>query len=380
MPRTVQPRARGAHLYARRYPSGLWWYIYVSETDRRSTGTQDRAEAERQLAAVLRSDPAAAGPGPRPETPLTDLARAYCAAPHGWTPRTARSTALRVTAFVEAMAAAGATMPAAITPEALDAWRTARGKQVSRATINRDETAARGFLAWAVERGLAHASPFARREPVREPRRPRGRTVHSPAQVARMVAWGAGNGHRGWALTAAVLEATGLRVEEARRMTADWITPEGLRLTPEAGAAAAAWTSKGYRPRLISLATEALDVVREWLRWREKGAGRKGKAPGLSGGWFAGVADLAAAACGLPATYRPHDARRRWVTELVRGGVPISRVRELVGHRDVATTEGYVCGYYDDPAAVTVATPSAVAALAGVPATVLPMRRRGKRG
>lgn len=89
------------------------------------------------------------------------------------------------------------------------------------------------------------------------------------------------------------------------------------------------------------------------------------------------VADRAARACGVPETYRPHDARRRWVTELVRAGVPISTVRDLIGHRDVQTTERYVCSYYDDEATVTAPSVATVDALSdsAVPRAV-PLRRQ----
>lgn len=71
-----------------------------------------------------------------------------------------------------------------------------------------------------------------------------------------------------------------------------------------------------------------------------------------------------------------HDARRTYVTESVRLGVTLDRVRALLGHRDVGTTERYLGRYRSDAAevAVDVGVSGALAA-GGERAKVLPMRR-----
>jgi hypothetical protein len=89
--------------------------------------------------------------------------------------------------------------------------------------------------------------------------------------------------------------------------------------------------------------------------------------------------EAAAEATGAPKTYRPHDARRRWVTELHRAGVPLKTISHLVGHADVQTTERYLCTYYDDPAVITAPTPGAVAAFSAPTASVIPMRAKASR-
>lgn len=355
---------RGPHLYTRELSTGTWYYAYLGRDDRRALNTQDPKEANRRFAEELLRDRPASGAGaPAEEALLVDLARDWCDAPHGWTARTEHSCRLRIAAFLEAVAALGATRPSDLTLAVLDAWRAERAKRVSRATINRDETVARRLLAWAVARSLATSNPFEGRDAVREPSRPRRRVIHSPTQIARAVAWASEQGLRGWVLTAATLEITGLRIDEVRRLDESWLTPKGLRLVPDAGAANAAWTSKGYRPREIELAPESLDTVKEFIAWKLKGKGATGKTVGVSERWFGKVADRATHAVKLPGTYRPHDARRRWVTELVRAGTPISVVRDLVGHADVQTTERYVCAYYDDAKAVSTPTPALITML-----------------
>lgn len=383
-PRRVQ---RGVlRPYVRTTASGeRWWWCVVPGQGRKALGLleADTSRDEAFKAAVARFGTLLdQGRAQDVEKPLTEIAKAYYVAPHGWTKRTKHSIELRVGSFVAWMVEHGATRPSHLTDAVLDTWRKERMAKVSRATINRDETAARGMLAWAAaqEPPLCGPTPLARRAPVREPSRPRHRVIHSPAQVARMVAWAASLRLDGWAMTAAVLESTGWRIDEARRADATWITATGVRLTPEKGPAAEAWMSKGYRVREVELSAEALAIVRQWMTWRDTPHGKTERA-GLSGRWFATVADRAAEALKLPKTYRPHDARRRWVTELVRKGVSIATVRDLIGHRDVQTTERYVCSYYDDPAAVQVPSVAAVEALAaltsGAAAKVLPMRRQG---
>lgn len=355
---------RGPHLYTRRLASGTWFYAYLGRDDRRALNTQDPKEAQRRFAEeLLRARPSRSAGAEAEEASLVDLARAWCDAPHGWTARTEHSCRLRVAAFIEAVALLGATRPSDLTPEVLDAWRSSRAKSVSRATINRDETVARRLLAWAVARGRTACDPFEGREAVREPSRPRHRVIHSPAQIARAVAWANEQGLHGWVLTAATLEVTGLRIDEVRRLDEHWLTPKGVRLVPDAGAADDAWTSKGYRPREITLAAESLDTVKEFIAWKNRGKGATGKKVGVSERWFGKVADRATHAVRLPGTYRPHDARRRWVTELVRAGTPISVVRDLVGHADVQTTERYVCSYFDDAKAVSTPTPALITML-----------------
>lgn len=388
-PRKRKPRRvqRGVlRPYVRTTASGeRWWWVVVPKVGRKALNIPE-AEASRDQALKIATERFGTlldqGRAARAEKSLKDISKTYYVAPHGWTKRSKHTIELRIGSFVKWMVEHHATHPAHLTDEILDAWRRERMTKVSRATINRDETVARGMLAWASaqEPPLCGTSPLAKRTPIKEPARPRHRVIHSPAQVARMVAWAQGEGLAGWTLTAAVLESTGWRIDEARQADASWITARGVRLTPARGPAADAWTSKGYRVREIELSREALDVVRRWMEWRDTPHGKQLRA-GLSERWFATVADRAAEALSLPTTYRPHDARRRWVTELVRAGVPIGTVRDLIGHRDVTTTERYVCRYYDDPAVTSAPSVAAVKVLTeGVRATVLPMRREGGKG
>jgi integrase len=341
-----------------------------AEAARRFPGAVERARAEREVPA--QAAPAAA---------LAVIADAYLQAPHGWSKRNRRTTELRVLAFVAAMGERGVAAVDALTSEALDAWRKARMKTTARGTINRDEICARAMFAWA--RGqkppLTAADPWQGRALLREPKRGLPPLIPSPREVAAVVAALLAAGERGGALTLAVLLATGLRLDELRHLRAAHVRDDAVDLTPEAGPAAEAWSSKSYRARRIPVTAGTARAAREFLAWRWGGRGGKGKPIGLADTWVADVIDRGRGDTD-PAVpkFRAHDLRRTFATENVRAGKPITLVREWMGHRDVATTERYL-GRYRDDAAVQAATSPALAVLTAEVANVVPIER-GKKG
>jgi len=353
-------RTRGPHIKRR----GKVFYAYLARGVLKTLDTTDEGTARERFRALLADGRVAKKARHEAEAAtLASVIDEYLNAARGWTRKGRVSEKARAFAFGDAMEGLGVVYPRQITQRALDDWRRARMEEVSRATVARDEACAGRVMKWAVKRGLADADPFAGRAKLKEPKRPRRRVIHSPAQVARCIAWALGEGLRGWALTCATLEATGFRIDEARHMTKDWLLPGGVRLEPEAGTADEAWTSKGFRPRMVELSKQSRDAIRQFIEWRDTPHGRRPRT-GFSERWYAKQADKATAALKLPPGLRAHDSRRRWVTELVRAGVPLATVCDLIGHADVQTTEGYVCAYHDDPKATKAPTPAAVKALA----------------
>lgn len=53
-------------------------------------------------------------------------------------------------------------------------------------------------------------------------------------------------------------------------------------------------------------------------------------------------------AAGQPLSYRPHDFRRIFATEAVAAGLPLPILAKLMGHANIATTEGYAAIYPAD--------------------------------
>lgn len=350
-------RRRGPHLYQRRG----WWWAYLGEGVRESLGTQDSSDARRifaeRLADVGRARSARARTPNEPT--LTEIAAAYVGAPHGWTRRTRHSTALRIAAYVEAMAGLGVEHPSRVTSAVLNGWRERRMAAVSRATINRDETCAGAMHAWAVRERLVSGDPFADRALIREPSRSVRRVLPTPSQVLQVADWLDERDGHGAALVIRVGLMTGLRLDELRHLQFEHIAADGVRVVPEAGPASEAWTTKGYRERTIPVRPEVLERARQFVLWRdaERTATRgRGAKPGLTAGWLGKNIDRARR--GLAKTtlevlpFRAHDLRRLFVTLSVRAGIPMDVVQLWVGHQDRDTTQGYLVTLVSDSALV----------------------------
>lgn len=349
-------RVDGPHTYQR----NGWWWASLGGDRRESLGTQDPAEAAQRFAerlAELRhprdARTAAAGA-------LTELAREYVSAPHGWTARTLHTARLRVAAFVEAMLSLGVDTAAQVTPAVLDGWRERRMRQASRATILRDESAIRAMFKWCVSRELATVDPFEGHTAIRTPRRRARRTVPTPAQVLAVATWLEDHDELGAALALRVGLSTGLRLDELRHLALADVGERTITVRPEDGVASEAWTTKGYLERVIPVDFAVCELARAFVLWRmAPRRSTKGKRAGrphadrtatktLTAGWLAKAIDRArrALAAQTPAVvvarFRPHDLRRLFVTMCSRAGVPLDVVQRWVGHADLVTTQGYL--------------------------------------
>ncbi|HVY65916.1 MAG TPA: site-specific integrase [Gammaproteobacteria bacterium] len=359
--RPTRRHVRGAHRFRR----GRRWYAYLPGEGRFALGTDDEATADRlfraRLAAHVERKARLAA-----EKTLDVIAEQYSLAPHGWTRRSRKSTKLRAAAFVEAMATQGITLPSQLTTTALDAWRAARAKKRAAATINRDEDVVRKMLRWAAEQTppLCAPMPVAKRPRMREIERQGRQLIPSPAEVARLVA-ALVPLHHGLGLAVTVAVATGLRLDELRHLSLSAADlHEGVvRVQPERGAADGAWTSKGHRERRIPVGRSVMDLVADFVRWRDEH--RWKLADSHTGRLLAAAAKTA----GVEISGM-HDLRRTFVTEAVRAGVPLTQVQDWVGHRDIRTTQRYL-GRYRSDASVVAPAPAALAILAARPADVI---------
>lgn len=359
--RSKQHKTSGPHVYRR----GQVWYAYFARHNEPSLGTRDESEARERFAALIASGATARADSRPGEKALDVIAESYLRAPHGWTGRTLQTTRNRALAFVQEMEARRVVFPSQITNDAHAAWRTERMKVTSRATINRDEDVARSMLAWAQEQKLCGPTPLAKTKHVREARRKPPPIIPSPKELATSAGRMLALGENGAAMTVALALATGLRIDELRHLAAHWIERDAISVVPESGAAADAWQSKGFAQRRIPVAEQVTTLARQFYAWRSKASGGKGKPIGMADSWIAKIIDRANAADesrGWPELprYRMHDVRRTFATECVRGGTPITTVRDWLGHVDVQTTELYL-GKYRDDAAASAPTPAALA-------------------
>jgi len=350
-----RPKARQYVHGPRIYQRGAVWYARVAgKPDGVSLRTRDRAEAERRFHALATARLTTADvERPAREVRLTEAVTEWMDAPHGYTSRTVQSHRNRLLALGEWLAGVGVSLASEITPGVMDRWVKARSRDVSRTTINRDLRVLKVCLRWTSERGLTpRVAAVLDHAGLRAPDRPKVHVVPSPDEMVRVLASLEGRNRTAFTAVRA-LYATGLRIEELRRLTVADLRDGAVWVRPEGGSADTAEPGKGYRTRSIPLAPVAVEIVRAYLSRRAE------RAAAVSESWLIkalhGACDVAhVPRCGL------HDLRRAFCTEAVRAGVPLPVVSRWLGHRLVRTTERYVAAYRSDgeivapvPAALT---------------------------
>jgi len=133
-------------------------------------------------------------------------------------------------------------------------------------------------------------------------------------------------------LTPVVLTAmnTGMRRGELLSMTWADINWEAKMLTIQAE------NAKSGRQRHIPLNTEALEVLQRWARQvGERRAGKVFDVSDIKKGWGKLITDARIE------QFRFHDLRHHFASRLVRAGVDLNTVRELLGHADITMTLRY---------------------------------------
>lgn len=329
---------RGAHRYRR----GRVWWAYAPGRGRWSLGTTDEREAEQRFAEAL-AQPSRAPRTRSAEAPsIEQVVEAYVSAPHGWTRRTQRSASQRATAFAEWCTSRGLTLPAQLTSRALGLWRESRLAEVSAATVNRDEDVIRKCFRWASEQSPALCAPvdgLVRRRRLRESKRDQLELVPSPAECERIAqAFGDDEAGAWLGLAVRLAVATGLRREELTRLRAEDVSETWVRVYPEEGAHADAWSGKSHKERRIPAPPETIALAREWVRVRG--------ARVLSDST---TKRLHTAAAKVELTVKGwHDFRRTFATECVRAGAPLHHVQRWLGHELLSTTQRYLGRYRSD--------------------------------
>jgi integrase len=106
---------------------------------------------------------------------------------------------------------------------------------------------------------------------------------------------------------------------------------------------------KGRKHRQIYLATDILQALNEWTKYRNTNAdalfckiNKGGKVTGcrLSSSGLDYMLSSLQALSGVE-KFTPHDLRRTFITQLLEKGVDLNTVRQLAGHSDVSTTTRY---------------------------------------
>lgn len=200
-------------------------------------------------------------------------------------------------------------------------------------SVARKVSAVRAFYADAARHSLVAANPAAG---VTTPKRPQYLPRAFPAAVlARGLDAMGGNEPvdlRDRALLE-VLYGMGLRVSEAASLTVGAV--QGTDLVRVAG--------KGGRERVVPLRGKARKAVDEYLR-----QGRPGLAgPESTEALWLGKSTRPLSERGIRRVVRarlatfPHALRHSFATHLLEGGADLRVVQELLGHRELATTQVY---------------------------------------
>lgn len=372
--RSKRSYTHGAHIYQRK---GIWYAYLPERPDGVSLRTRERVEAERRFRALL-ADPTASANVERaspPEVTLLELADRYLDEPHGWTRRTLQTTTNRLIAFGSWCEAQGIRYPSQITEERMSAWLKQRTESVARRTLNRDLRCVRQLIAWGCDPRRTLCTPNAAvtaQKGVRESKRSKLRYVPDALEFARAVD-ALEEIHDGAASAVRVLYATGLRIEELRRLTPFDVRAGKIHIVPECGTVAQAEPGKSYRERSIPIAAEVVEFCKRFLSWRS-GKGGKGKRVGCTESWLVKLLHRAQRKAMVP-LFGLHDLRAAFATEAFDRGVGLVVIQQWMGHADPATTQGYIRPRRSDAQVVAPIPPGLVLSATSPTAESLPKVR-----
>ena len=200
----------------------------------------------------------------------------------------------------------------------------------------------RGFYRWLCEQRVITTDPSADLEGPSAPRRLPRSLSEAEVEALLSAAGGAAPRHRRDRALLEVAYGAGLRVSELVGLR-----PEQINLHEQ-------WVrvvGKGSKERLLPLGAPALSALRAWLEGPRAAVLGRRRDPGVlflnaRGGaltrvGFWKILRRRAQQAGLCAGVHPHLLRHSFATHLLRGGASLRVVQEMLGHRDLSTTEIY---------------------------------------
>ncbi|OGG24645.1 hypothetical protein A3A79_00630 [Candidatus Gottesmanbacteria bacterium RIFCSPLOWO2_01_FULL_43_11b] len=137
-----------------------------------------------------------------------------------------------------------------------------------------------------------------------------------------------------------VLFSTGLRVSELVNLNRDQINFKRR----EFGV-----IGKGRRPRIVFLSQKAADWLQQYLNERTdqdkalfiRYSGKKSETLRLSARSVQRLVEKYVKKARLPIKITPHGLRHSFATDLLGGGADLRAIQELLGHKNVSTTQVY---------------------------------------
>jgi len=223
--------------------------------------------------------------------------------------------------------------PAEITRPQVVAWGLSL-KGMKPLTIRRKYGCLSSFFSFLQDMGHCHSNP-ARRLPLPKVARNLP-TVLTAEQVQQLLAAAQTPDRR---LLVLLLLSTGLRRSEAAAITLDQIDLEHRQLRVR---------GKGNKERVVPLTPEVVQAIQQYLAWR--GPTKSNNlfvsqmwGQPISGARVHRIVRALLERAGLAGQgITVHKLRHTFATHLVRNGVDVKTVQELLGHSDLGTTAKYL--------------------------------------
>ena len=211
---------------------------------------------------------------------------------------------------------------------------------LQRSSVSRQLSAIKGFFRYLLARGITADDPAAG---LSLPRRSRSLPkVLSEEQVDRLLSATPGDGFQG-ARDLAILEtlySAGLRISELVGLDLqDVDLTEGL----------ARVVGKGRKERVVILGSHAITALNTWLPYRKvalkdpdlKALFLNRRGSRLTDRSVRRILDRALLRAGLPHGATPHTLRHSFATHLLARGAGLKDVQQMLGHRQLASTQIY---------------------------------------
>ncbi|MBI5448746.1 tyrosine-type recombinase/integrase [Candidatus Gottesmanbacteria bacterium] len=241
----------------------------------------------------------------------------------------------------------------AITPDTIHEYRLflsrfvdPHGISLKRVTQNYHLIALRSFLKYLTRHGVKTLAPETIELPKAESRSIKFLEREQVDRLLNMPEISTPEGLRDKAILE-VLFSTGLRVSELVSLNRDQINLD----RKEFGV-----IGKGRRPRVVFLSDSAAEWLRRYLSGREddgkpifiRYSGKKpvegetsGESLRLTARSVQRLVEKYVKKARLPIKITPHGLRHSFATDLLHGGADLRAIQEMLGHKNVATTQVY---------------------------------------
>ena len=239
-----------------------------------------------------------------------------------------------------------------LTPEIVRSYRlflarfeNERKEMLSRTTQGYYVIALRAFLKYLAKKGIRSLAPEKVELPKGESRQIKFLNRQAVERLMAAVEISSPTGLRDRAILE-VFFSTGLRVAELAKLSVDKIDLKAREF---------AIVGKGRRIRVVFLTDRAVDWLSRYLRsridsWKPlwvRTSGRKsildtnGESQRLSVRTIQRLVDKYRRQAGIPFKVSPHVLRHSFATNLLTNGADLRSVQEMLGHKNIATTQIY---------------------------------------